>query len=513
MNKDTVMRMYRSSLWLTVVFATWCCTPMLGIAVAQYPGPDAGIFEQPAGEAVTVPGATAQAVPDAAAQGSGYAATQMDAGTMMTAPPGGPTFDQNSMYYPQNSPYQHNYDSTYNLKGMWFNDSNNYPRKYEFSLEYLNASLFSPGSDLVGDREAFLLDPHHVALTTGQNNPFVTYNVSHLAPETSNAMRGIGTHGMRARFDIINPDDRILMTDIFGVLPADSEWRPKPRADLTSFAKAAASISAMGTIPFDNGIDSGATGAAAEFDGEYKLGYHSSVVGANVDWSPNAFLDKGPLKIRTLYGLTFARVAEEFTFDGVQTNFGYTVDVDTGDIDDGTVVDIGNAFTYSNMYSRSTSYVAGPEIGLRYDLGGDRLKFWGVTKAGIGVNNETIRLGGNNMYDSFQRSIDGLDPNLTPTVANPNPGAFASQERHTHISPIFQQQLFAEAPIFQYVPYLGKMHLFRDASFRVGYNFLLIGEMARPTKSIEYREYEPKIDINRSRWAMGATSFAIDWKY
>ena len=81
----------------------------------------------------------------------------------MTAPPGGPTFDQNSMFYPQNSPYQHNYDNTYNLKGMWFNDSNNYPRKYEFSLEYLDASLFGPGSDLVGDREAFLLDPHHVA--------------------------------------------------------------------------------------------------------------------------------------------------------------------------------------------------------------------------------------------------------------------------------------------------------------------------------------------------------------
>jgi len=504
MNKDTVMRMYRSSLWLTVAIAIWCCTPMLGIAVAQYPGPDAGIFEQPAGQAETVPGGTAP--------GTAYSGP-MDAGTMMTSPPGVFQPGADSLYYPQHSPYQHNFDQTYNLKGMWFNDSNNLPRRYEFGLEYLNATLLGPGTDMVGDPDAFAFNPHYVTLAPGQNNPFVTYNVSHLAPDSSNGMRGFGANGLRAHFNIINPDDRMLMADIFGVAPADSHWRPRPAADFSSFSTIQSTISAMGVIPFDNGLDSGTTGTPAEYDAEYRLGYQASVWGSNVDWAPNAFIDKGPLKVRALYGLTFARVAEEFTFNGIQTNYGYVINAATGDIFDSTVVDIGEGFTYSNMYSRTTSYVAGPEIGLRYDLGGERLKFWGVTKAGVAVNYETISLGGNNMYDSFGRSIAGLDPNLTPTVDNPNPGAFNSKERHTHVSPIFQQQLFAEAPIFQYLPYVRKMHFFRDAKFRFGYNFLLIGEMARPTKIIDYKEYEPKIDLSRSRWAMGATSFAIDWKY
>lgn len=492
------MRMYRSSLWLTVAIAIWCCTPMMGIAVAQYPGPDAGIFEQPAGQAATAPG-TAY---------TGPAETGM-----MTAPAGGVPYTPNSLYYPQMTPYEHNYDHTYNLKGMWFNDSNNYPRRYEFGIEYLNATFMGPGTDLVGDPEAFRLGATHVAITAGDPDPFTTWNVSHLGPETSNGVRGIGGNGIRGHFNIVNPDDRMLMTDIFGVGPSDSVWRPRPAADLTSFSTIQSTISAMGTIPFDNGLDEGNLGAPAEFDAEYKLGYQASAWGGNVDWAPNAFLNKGPLKVRAMYGLSFTRVAEEFTFDGIQTNYGYVIDSSTGDIVDGTVVNIGNDFTYSNLYSRTTSYVTGPQIGLRYDLGGDKLKFWGTTRAGVGVNYETITLGGNNMYDSFQRSIEGLNPNLTPTVDNPNPGAFYSRERHTHISPIFQQQLFAEAPIFQFVPVIRKMYIFRDAKFRLGYNFLLIGEMARPTKIIDYKEYDPKIDLSRSRWAMGSTSFAIDWKY
>ncbi|MCA9093427.1 MAG: hypothetical protein KDA68_08080 [Planctomycetaceae bacterium] len=502
MNKDTVMRMYRSSLWLTVAIAIWCCTPMLGIAVAQYPGPDAGIFEQPAGQAATVPGGTAP--------GTAYTGP-MDAGMMMTSPPGVFQPGADSLYYPQNSPYQHNFDQTYNLKGMWFNDSNNLPRRYEFGIEYLNATLFAPGTDMVGDAETYPIVPSHVVDPASglpvEPDPFVAYNVSNLAPDSSNGMRGFGANGIKARFNIINPDDRQLMMDVFTIVRADSTWRPYDAADLTSFPSIQSTLRARGSIPLDNGIDAGATGATAEFDLDYKMGYKSGAWGSNIDWSPNAFIDKGPLKVRTVYGLTLTKIAEEFTFSGLQSNYGYFIDPFSGDVIDSSVVDSGFPFTETTLFSRTNSLVTGPEIGIRYDLGGDRLKFWGMTKAGVGVNYETIELGGNNVWDTR----DHLTP--TPTVTNPDPLAFNSKERHTHVSPIFQQQLFAEAPIFQYMPYVRKMYLFRNANFRMGYNFLLIGEVARPTKSIDWTEGNPTIDLHRSRWAMGATSFAIDWKY
>lgn len=491
------MRMYRSSLWLTFAFATWCCTPMLGIAVAQDPAPDAGIFEQPAGEASTVPGV-------------GYPAPAMEAAPMM-APPMEQPYAQDSLYYPQMSPYENRFSQTYNMKGMWFNDSNNYPRRYEFGIEYLNATLYGPGTDLVGDPETFPIVPSHVidpsSGTPVQPDPFVAYNVSHLAPDNSNGIIGIGGNGMRFRFNIVNPDDRMLMTDVFFVPETDSHWRPFPEANLTSFDNIASTIRAMGSIPLDNGIHSGATGATAEFDLEYRLRYKASAWGANVDWTPNAFLDKGPLKARAVYGLTYLRIAEEFTFDGIQSNYGYVLDAGTGIIDPSTIVDVGIPFTETNLYSRTTSYLAGPEIGIRYDLGGDKLKIWGMTKAAVAVNYETIRLGGNNVWDSRDHAVP------TPTPSNPNPLAFASEEIHTHVSPIFQQQLFAEAPLFQYVPVIRKFDMFRNATFRLGYNFTLVGEVARPTKSIEWTEGEPSINLNRSKWAMGATSFAIDWKF
>lgn len=497
------MRMYRSSLWLTVAFAAWCCTPMMGIAVAQYPGPDAGIFEQPAGEAATLPGASA---PGAISEGFG------DPGVASFAPPGQmPSYQPNSLYYPQNSPYEHNFDQTYNLKGMWFNDSNNYPRKYEFGLEYLNATLYAPGTDLVGDAETYPIVPSHaIDPSTGlpaEPDPFVAYNVSHLAPDTSNGMRGFGANGIRARFNIVNPDDRQLMTDIFMIFQTDAHWRPAPQPDISSDATIAQTIRAMGSIPLDNGIDQGNLGATAEFDLEYKLGYQSSAWGGNVDWTPNPFLDKGFLKVRTVYGLTFLNIAEEFSFYGIQSNYGYVIDSGTGIIDGSTIVDVGLPFTETSLYSRTNSYLAGPEIGIRYDLGGDKIKFWGMTKAAVAVNYETIKLGGDNVWDTR----DHLVP--TPTPANPNPLAFNSEEIHTHVSPIFQQQLFAEAPLLQYVPYIRKMQMFRNANFRFGYNFTLVGEVARPTKSINWTEGTPTIDLNRSRWATGSTSFAIDWKY
>ena len=130
-----------------------------------------------------------------------------------------------------------------------------------------------------------------------------------------------------------------------------------------------------------------------------------------------------------------------------------------------------------------------------------------LTKVAIAANSEHIQIGGNNVYDIYSYSPPAA------TASNPTPNAFVTQQSHVHVSPIFQQQIFAESHIFQFVPYLNKTYLFKDANFRFGYNFLLVGEVLRPATAVGWRSPTPIIDYHRSRWEQGAYSFGVDWKY
>lgn len=169
----------------------------------------------------------------------------------------------------------------------------------------------------------------------------------------------------------------------------------------------------------------------------------------------------------------------------------------------------------SYLRSRVRSHMAGPEIGLRFDIGGDGDGFavWGESRFALLANHERIQLDGDNI-GMTTRPADFLQPTSEDAQRN----RFNDQESHTHVSPYFEQSIYAEAPIFEHLPVLRKVRLLENAQFRVGYTFTYIGFVAEPEKSwipqgAPSQGLFPLVSVSRGKWLADQWTFAIDWRY
>ena len=167
----------------------------------------------------------------------------------------------------------------------------------------------------------------------------------------------------------------------------------------------------------------------------------------------------------------------------------------------------------STLSNVSRSDLIGPEIGLRYDLGGEKFKLWGQTKLAVAANSERMRLKGNNI-GLVTRQADFN----TPTPEDPQPNRFSDSERHSHVSEIIEQSLFAEAPLFAHIPILRRSTILSEARFRFGYTVLFVGHVARPFGSIYWagnpsQGLYPSIDTKRTSFWTENYSFSINWTY
>jgi|GEM_PF-535737 len=178
--------------------------------------------------------------------------------------------------------------------------------------------------------------------------------------------------------------------------------------------------------------------------------------------------------------------------------------------------------------SKMTTHLTGPEIGLNYNLGGDTFRIRGLTKVGLMANFEKIKLSGNNIGDANNIG-DMIDPDelddpllsgvvdsplVTPTAANPDPNAFASTFHTTHISPMLEQKVSAEFPLFRYIPMMKRKAIMQNATFTAGWSVIWIGEVARPTQSIVWKANPraglfPSIKIDRADWWTMNWSFGL----
>jgi hypothetical protein len=121
------------------------------------------------------------------------------------------------------------------------------------------------------------------------------------------------------------------------------------------------------------------------------------------------------------------------------------------------------------------------------------------------ANREYIQLSGNNMKDQFFAPI--------PTPSNPKPNYFRDAQTHTHVSPMFLQDFYFKGKVFRALPILNDIPFLANADMLVGYNFVLVGNVARPTKVIDWRVDNPRIDLSRSRWYMQAVTFGLNWQF
>jgi hypothetical protein len=304
----------------------------------------------------------------------------------------------------------------------------------------------------------------------------------------------------------------------------------------------------------------------------------SAQIGTHLDYYFTPFLERKWLSVNAMAGVEYLNIRESLSFLGIDSGMLYggaanssTNGVSTLDRDfkaqsvpngvDGNQDGIINnavvpeaspgansatliisfpspfALLPASIDVRATTNLVGPTTGLHYLIGNSEgFHLTGETKFGLMANWETIEINGNNIgsttrlngeFVNFPAELTGNRGNpqletqqnlFIPAPNDPNPNAFNSSAQHSHISPLIEQSIIAEAPVFQYMPLLGKMWPFAKANLRAGYTFTWVGDVIQTNQSIDYRGnpmagLEPRILVDRGSWWTNNWSIGASWNW
>ncbi len=296
-------------------------------------------------------------------------------------------------------------------------------------------------------------------------------------------------------------------------------------------------------------------GVTLPYDLQFIMQHRLNTIGSNLDWAFAPIYDRGGVTVRPVFGGRYFRIDEGFAFFGKSTLLSYNDNGDNDtpanakvfpvgngiDDDDDFIVDnpfedgdqtfiaqegANNLIVTSTMDATVISNLAGPEIGFHYELGDKRgIRLSGSTRLGAMANSERIRINGDNIGD-FTTVTTDLATNTTQLTTmfdtdnsqGPTQNAFADSRNTTHISPLFEQAINAELPLFTNVPVLRDISLLEDAKLNVGWTFLLIGGVADPQESINWTSsprfgVTPTVSPDRSTFFQNTVNVGINWNY
>jgi hypothetical protein len=122
-------------------------------------------------------------------------------------------------------------------------------------------------------------------------------------------------------------------------------------------------------------------------------------------------------------------------------------------------------------------------------------------------NRETLSISGNNIGDHF-----------SPDLVLSNDNRFSDQTSNTHISPLLEQSLNAEIPLFSRVPVLRDMWQLEKANLSLGWTYLLVGKVADPNQSIVWASRPeagifPQARVQRDTFYQNTFNVGINWNY
>jgi hypothetical protein len=142
-------------------------------------------------------------------------------------------------------------------------------------------------------------------------------------------------------------------------------------------------------------------------------------------------------------------------------------------------------------------------------------------------NEEKIHLSGDNIgnFMGVQVTPDPVTGNDletqmfdTNTTQGPSQNAFTDQDSTVHLSPLFEQGLNVQLPIFGAVPVLKDIQLLEEANLNLGWNWLWVGQIADPNESILYQSSPllnvfPEIQTERGNLFQNTLSVGVNWNY
>jgi len=306
-------------------------------------------------------------------------------------------------------------------------------------------------------------------------------------------------------------------------------------------------------IPF---IDNPIVGVYQRFDLEFAIRHSVQSFGAGAHFETNPIFQHRGIQFRGLVGGRYMRLNEGFHFRGQDSGLAYTVVIDNlgtlfnrvdddGDFVVDEVEENGTGGDYAvfnpsllpviNAFVDNTveSNLGGPEVGLSYDLGRKAgLQLGGSTRLGVMLNRERIRLAGDNIGKFAPNGLPEtlnvdpttgaliLDELFDTTIQNgqPTANAFTDSNETKHISPLFEQSITAQVPLFDRVPVLRDMPITQNATLQAGYTFLWIGQIAGPSKSIAWESNPraglfPSISPDRSSFYQHTFRLGINCDY
>ena len=201
------------------------------------------------------------------------------------------------------------------------------------------------------------------------------------------------------------------------------------------------------------------------------------------------------------------RLIEHAAFQGGDSGLTYTFDISTQLPTPGSVTGTVDLLQ-SQLNSSTKSNMAGPEMGLRFDLGSnEKFLIWGQSKFAL-LANQTVRdLTG---FGILRREAQ---PNLT--IPPQNAPTFTDHASNTSVSPLFEQSVFVKSNVLSFVPVVKKMKLFEMAQFQLGYTWTVVGAVYRPNDDINWRGYPefPSLYSNKGTWFMSSVSMGVEWHY
>jgi hypothetical protein len=385
--------------------------------------------------------------------------------------------------WPEDSLYnQHRLQQTYNNAGLWeYNNDDNFARQWYFGLDYLYGHGLRPGPHYIGSPQYHAQD-----FFIGFPNVF---------PQQTTELFGNVFHdGIMPRLGYWNPDGSGAQLSGFILFENSVDNGLVQKA---AVAGQLTTLSPRASIVLDNGDG---TAQNVPFDTRFFQRFTQEILGADADYYVAPFFERQSFKLRVLYGAKYLRVHEDFSVQASDSGLGYVVNVTQNTIQFNTITNIGiNPYTLF-ISSSTTNNLVGPNMGLRYDLGGDTFKLWGQTKLGIAADVEKLSVAGLNVVQGFQAG-----------------GAFSPPTLHTktntHVSPFVDTSIFMEFPGFQLIPWVCNMNCFKNAKMRIGYQFVFVGEIARAPGIIVYNYGDPLVQQTRTWFSYNTVNFAVDWRW
>ena len=400
--------------------------------------------------------------------------------------------------WPETSPYnQYPRQETFNSGGLWqYNANDDTSIKRFVTTEYLYGSGLKPGNHYIGA-------PGNQSLYwfLGQpGGPFQT--------QTTNLFGNVFHNGFKSSAGFEKADGSGLTVSGFILFQNSVD------NDLVSphaIPGQPGTLLPMWGIVVDNPNGSG---TILPFDTRFFQKFQQQIMGADADFYLAPFFERESFKLKMLFGAKYLQIHEDYYVQGDNSGLGYEVMPGTNGITPPLVYQGINPYS-TVIQSSTTSNLFGPQIGVRYDLGGDKFKIWGQSKVAVAADVEKMIVSGSNVAAYMAPLQTQVNPNVVPGPAfgGTPPPSTRNVTNNTHIAPIFDTSINIDFPGFAYIPWVNKWAVFKDAYMRVGFNYVYVGDVARPANIINYNILTPTVNPAHTWFEYSSVNFAVNWKF